>query len=40
MTHGDTYEEAIKNGLEVIELLIDADQESGRPIASQGFYGR
>lgn len=34
ITHEDTYEEAIKNGLEVIELWIDADQESGRPIAS------
>lgn len=31
-THGDTYEEAVKNGLEVIELWIEAAQKSGRPV--------
>ncbi len=32
ITHGDTYEEALKNALEVIELWIEAAQKSGRPI--------
>jgi len=31
-THGDTYEEAAKNGFEVIELWIEAAKKSGRPI--------
>ena len=31
-THGDTYEEALKNGQEVIELWIEAHEESGKPV--------
>lgn len=31
-THGKTYEEAIKNALEVIEIWIDAAKKDGRPI--------
>ena len=31
-THGKTYDEAIKNALEVIELWIDAAKAAGRPI--------
>lgn len=31
-THGDTYQEALKNALEVIELWIEAAKLSGRPI--------
>jgi predicted RNase H-like HicB family nuclease len=31
-THGRTYEEAIKNALEVIELLIEDAQKAGEPI--------
>ncbi len=31
-THGKTYEEAIKNALEVIELWIDDARELGEPI--------
>lgn len=31
-THGETYEEAVKNGQEVIELLIDTMRASGRTI--------
>lgn len=31
-THGDTYEEAARNGQEVIELWIDASEASGHPI--------
>ena len=32
-THGETYEEAARNGQEVIELWVDANEEWGRPIA-------
>ncbi len=33
-THGETYEEALKNALEVIELWIEAAEKDGRPIPS------
>ncbi|MDX2229581.1 MAG: type II toxin-antitoxin system HicB family antitoxin [Leptolyngbyaceae cyanobacterium bins.349] len=33
-THGDTYEEAVKNAEEVLELLIETYQEDGRPLPS------
>ncbi len=32
MTHGKTYDEAIKNALEVIELWIEDAQKYGDPI--------
>ena len=31
-THGATYEEAVKNAHEVLELLIEAYHADGRPI--------
>lgn len=31
-THGNTYEEAIKNAQEVIEMLIAEYQEDGKPL--------
>lgn len=31
-THGESYEEALKNALEVIELWIEAARKDGRPI--------
>jgi predicted RNase H-like HicB family nuclease len=31
-THGETYEEALKNGQEVLALLIDDYQERGKPL--------
>jgi predicted RNase H-like HicB family nuclease len=37
-THGDTYEEALKNGQEVLELLIEDYQARGKmlpPLISQ-----
>ena len=36
-THGDTYEEALKNALEVIELWIEAAEKDGRPIPPPGI---
>ncbi|QJB29544.1 type II toxin-antitoxin system HicB family antitoxin [Limnospira fusiformis SAG 85.79] len=31
-TDGDTYEEAVKNGQEVLELLIESYQAENRPL--------
>ncbi len=31
-THGDTYEEALKNAREVLELLIESSLEEGKPL--------
>lgn len=38
-THGDTYEEAIKQAQEVIELWIDANEEWGRTIPEPKVIG-
>jgi antitoxin HicB len=32
VTHGESYEEAIKNAQEVIDLLIDSYREEGKPL--------
>lgn len=32
VTHGDTYEEALKNAQEVLELLIESSMEEGNPL--------
>lgn len=32
VTHGETYEEAARRGQEVIEMLIEDYQESGKPL--------
>ena len=32
VTHGDSYEEAIYNAREVLELLIDSCQAEGKPL--------
>ena len=37
-THGDTYEEAVKNGREVIELCIESELALGRPIPQPRTY--
>ena len=34
VTHGTTYGEALQNGLEVIELLVESYQEEGRSLPS------
>ena len=38
ITHGDTYEEAVKNGREVIELCIESELALGRPIPQPRTY--
>ena len=34
VTHGTTYDEALQNGLEVIELLVESYEEEGRVLPS------
>lgn len=31
-THGDTYEEALQNAQEVLELLVETYSEQGKPL--------
>lgn len=31
-THGVTYDEAMRNGQEVLAMLVDAAQEQGQPL--------
>jgi predicted RNase H-like HicB family nuclease len=38
-THGDTYEDAAKNGQEVLELLIETYQAEGRPLPAPSLFG-
>jgi antitoxin HicB len=37
-THGDTYEEAVRNGNEVLELLIESTVEDGDPLPQPKVY--
>ena len=39
-THGDTYEEALKNAQEVLELLIETYQEEGQTLPETKTFGR
>ncbi len=38
MTHGNTYEEAVKNGQEAIEVCVEAEQALGRPLPQPHIY--
>jgi predicted RNase H-like HicB family nuclease len=38
-THGDTYEEAAKNGQEVLEMLIEAATANGKVLPPPRTYG-
>jgi antitoxin HicB len=38
-THGDTYEEALKNAQEVLEMLISSYLEDGQPIPEPQIIG-
>ncbi len=38
-THGDTYEEALKNAQEVLELLIESALEEGEPLPQPKTLG-
>lgn len=39
-THGDTYEEALKNAQEVLEMLIESSLEDGLPLPQPITFGR
>lgn len=38
-THGDTYEEALKNAQEVLEMLIESALENGEPLPEPKTLG-
>ncbi len=37
-THGDSYEEAVRNGNDVLELLIESTLEDGDPLPQPKVY--
>ena len=39
-THGDTYEEALKNAQEVLELLVESSLEDGKPLPKPQIFGK
>lgn len=40
VTHGQTYEEALKNAQEVLELLVESAQEVGEPLPQLKTLGQ
>jgi len=39
-THGETYEEALTNAQEVLELLIESSQEDGKALPAPQTLGK
>lgn len=39
-THGDTYEEALNNAQEVLELLIESSIKDGKPLPEAKTFGK
>ena len=39
-THGETYEEALKNAKEVLELLIESSLEDGKSLPEPKTFGK
>lgn len=39
-THGDTYEEALKNAQEVLELLMESALDDGEPLPEPHQFGK
>ena len=39
-THGDSYEEALKNAQEVLELLIESSLENSEPLPKPMTFGQ
>lgn len=37
-THGDTYAEAVRNGEEVIDMLVSSAKERGEPLPAARVY--
>ena len=40
VTNGDTYEEAVKNAQEVLELMIEISLEEGKPLPEPKTLGQ
>lgn len=40
VTHGDTYEEALKNAQEVLELLVETSLAEGQPLPAPKTLGQ
>ncbi|MBW4623511.1 MAG: type II toxin-antitoxin system HicB family antitoxin [Cyanosarcina radialis HA8281-LM2] len=40
VTHGDTYEEALKNAQEVLELLVESSLEDGEQLPEPQTFDR
>ncbi|MBW4692341.1 MAG: type II toxin-antitoxin system HicB family antitoxin [Lyngbya sp. HA4199-MV5] len=40
VTHGDTYEEALKNAQEVLELLVESASQEGTPLPEPKTLGQ
>ena len=40
VTHGDTYEEALKNAQEVLELLIESALNHNEPLPKPNIFGQ
>ncbi|MGV0028124.1 type II toxin-antitoxin system HicB family antitoxin [Phormidesmis priestleyi] len=40
VTHGDTYQEAMQNAHEVLELLIDSAIQTGEPLPEPKTFGQ
>jgi predicted RNase H-like HicB family nuclease len=40
VTHGDTYEDAARNGKQVIEMLVEAALENGEPLPEPRVYAQ
>ena len=38
-THGETYEEAVKNAQEVLEMLIESCLSEGKPLPKPANFG-
>lgn len=39
-THGNTYEEALQNAREVLELLTESALDTGRPLPKPRLFGQ
>ncbi len=39
-THGDTYDQALANAQDVLDLLITSAQANGEPLPQPHYYGR
>ncbi len=39
-THGDTYEAAIQNAQEVLELLVESHEAEGRPLPAPARFDK